>query len=263
MKKLLAIAAFVLVSTAAQAQYSFEYGGRTIRIDPDRGTVSIPGVYDNTGRRSKRARDQDSDKSRKQTPQDAKIDPQTPSPAPATTDQAAPPPAAANPPLPEPATATANNAPADTTAVPPLPPIPAPAPPLQQDAAPVPKPAPPPAVAAIPPPPPPTAPPAVRDPNSPLGVWLTEEKEGKVRIEQCGANLCGYSVDAKSNKNGEQVLINMRPSKDSKWSGRILDPNTGSTYDSTIALKGTDTLRVQGCAFGGMFCGGQTWTRVN
>jgi Uncharacterized protein conserved in bacteria (DUF2147) len=263
MKKLLAIAAFVLVSTAAQAQYSFDYGGRTIRIDPDRGTVSIPGVYDNTGRRSKRARDQDSDKSRKQTPQDAKIDPQTPSPAPATTDQAAPPPAAANPPLPEPATATANNAPADTTAVPPLPPIPAPAPPLQQDAAPVPKPAPPPAVAAIPPPPPPAAPPAVRDPNSPLGVWLTEEKEGKVRIEQCGANLCGYSVDAKSNKNGEQVLINMRPSKDSKWSGRILDPNTGSTYDSTIALKGTDTLRVQGCAFGGMFCGGQTWTRVN
>jgi uncharacterized protein (DUF2147 family) len=102
-----------------------------------------------------------------------------------------------------------------------------------------------------------------RDPNSPVGVWLTEEKEGKVRIEQCGDNLCGYSVDAKSNANGEQVLINMKPGKDQKWSGRILDPNTGSTYDSTIALKGPDTLRVQGCAFGGMFCGGQTWSRVN
>jgi len=93
-------------------------------------------------------------------------------------------------------------------------------------------------------------------------VWLTEEKEGKVRIEQCGLNLCGYSVDKKSNQNGEQVLINMKPAKD-KWSGRIFDPNSGSTYDSTIALKGTDSLRVQGCAFGGMFCGGQTWTRVN
>lgn len=275
MKKLLAIAAFVLASTAAQAQYTFEYGGHTIRIDPDRGTVSIPGVYDNTGRRSKRARgDQDSDKSRKQqTPQDAKADPQTPSPAPAPAEQAAPPPAAAiPPPLPEPATTTANNAPADTAvAPPPLPPLPAPAPPLQQDAAPLPRPAPAPAVAAVPPsPPPPTAvlpappaPAAIRDPNSPLGIWLTEEKEGKVRIEQCGVNLCGYSVDAKSNKNGEQVLINMKPGKDSKWSGRILDPNSGSTYDSTIAMKGTDTLRVQGCAFGGMFCGGQTWTRVN
>jgi uncharacterized protein (DUF2147 family) len=277
MKKLLAIAAFVLASTAAQAQYTFEYGGHTIRIDPDRGTISIPGVYDNTGRRSKRARgDQDSDKSRKQqTPQDAKADPQTPSPAPAPAEQAAPPPAAAippPPPLPEPATTTANNAPADTAvAPPPLPPLPAPAPPLQQDAAPLPSPAPAPAVAAVPPSPSPAAavlpaspaPAAIRDPNSPLGIWLTEEKEGKVRIEQCGANLCGYSVDAKSNKNGEQVLINMKPGKDSKWSGRILDPNSGSTYDSTIAMKGTDTLRVQGCAFGGMFCGGQTWTRVN
>jgi uncharacterized protein (DUF2147 family) len=275
MKKLLAIAAFILASTAAQAQYTFEYGGRTIRIDPDRGTISIPGVYDNTGRRAKRARgDQDSDKSRKQqTPQDAKADPQTPSPAPAPAEQAAPPPAAAiPPPLPEPATTTANNAPADTAvAPPPLPPLPAPAPPLQQDAAPPPRPGPAPAVAAVPPSPPPAAavlpappaPAAIRDANSPLGIWLTEEKEGKVRIEQCGANLCGYSVDAKSNKNGEQVLINMKPGKDSKWSGRILDPNSGSTYDSTIAMKGTDTLRVQGCAFGGMFCGGQTWTRVN
>ena len=106
------------------------------------------------------------------------------------------------------------------------------------------------------------SPAAVHAVNSPLGVWLTEEREGKVRIEQCGANLCGYAVDKKSNQNGEQVLINMKPGKD-KWSGRILDPDTGSTYDSAIALKGSDTLRVQGCAFGGVFCGGQTWTRVN
>ena len=92
---------------------------------------------------------------------------------------------------------------------------------------------------------------------------MTEEKEGRVRIEQCGANLCGYSVDAKSSQNREQILINMKPGQDKKWSGRIFDPNSGSTYDSTIAMKGTDTLRVQGCAFGGMFCGGQNWSRLN
>jgi uncharacterized protein (DUF2147 family) len=86
---------------------------------------------------------------------------------------------------------------------------------------------------------------------------------GKVRIEPCVPNLCGYSVHAKSNQNGQQVLINMKPGKGSKWHGRIHDPNTGSNYDSTIALKGPDLLRVQGCAFGGMFCGGQTWSRLN
>src|SRR5216684_7345742 len=85
MRILFAIAAFLLASTAAQAQYTFEYGGRTIRVDPDRGTVSIPGVYDNSGRKSKRSRsDQDSDRPRKQTttPEEAKIDPQTPAATP-------------------------------------------------------------------------------------------------------------------------------------------------------------------------------------
>jgi uncharacterized protein (DUF2147 family) len=262
MKGFFVIAALVLASTAAQAQYTFEYGGHTIRIDPDRGTVSIPGVYDNSGRKSKRARG-DQDSSRKQAPEQAKIDPQAPAASPAPSEQTPAPAPVPAPAPPAPSTTSATAAPPSDTITSTQPATSTPASPIQQDAAPVPRPAPPPVVAAVPPvaPSPPAAP--VQAANSPLGVWLTEEKEGKVRIEQCGANLCGYSVDTKSNKNGEQVLINMRPGKDAKWSGRILDPNTGSTYDSTIALKGPDTLRVQGCAFGGMFCGGQTWSRVN
>ncbi len=254
-----AIVVLLLASTAAaQAQYTFEYGGRTIHIDPDRGTVSIPGVYDNTGKKPKRS---EGERTRKQTPQQANR-PQAPATDAAQTQQAPAP----GTPSAEPSTATANVAPADTATSTP-PPASAPAPQAQQDPAPAAKPAPAPVVATAPAAPAPTqkqqAPAPTTSANSPLGVWLTEEKEGKVRIEQCGPNLCGYSVDAKSNQNGEQVLINMRPGKDSKWSGRILDPNSGSTYDSTIALKGSDTLRVQGCAFGGMFCGGQTWSRLN
>ncbi|SCB34568.1 Uncharacterized conserved protein, DUF2147 family [Bradyrhizobium yuanmingense] len=286
MRKLLATAAFLLASTAAQAQYTFEYGGRTIRIDPDRGTVQIPGVYDNTGQnKPKKA------KKNETAPQQATVDPQAPAapapaPAPAAPPAAVQAPAAAAvapPPAPPapPTAATAANTPAQTAVAPPPAPPPAPAP-VEQQAAPAVAPPPAPAVAAAPPAPPPPPAPAparvqaaavppapapatapTRDLNSPVGVWLTEEKEGKVRIEQCGTNLCGYSVDSKSNQNGEQVLINMKAGKDQKWSGRILDPNSGSTYDSTIAMKGTDRLRVQGCAFGGMFCGGQTWTRVN
>jgi hypothetical protein len=290
MKKLFAIAAFLLASTAAQAQYTFEYGGRTIRIDPDRGTVSIPGIYDNTGtgRRTKRSRsDQDSDRPRKQAPQEAqdsdrprkqapleaKTEPQAPETTPAApitpaaplaTEQARVPAR----PSPEPSTATARVTPSSDTITSTQSPASAPAPQLQQDTVPaIRRPEPAPVIATAPPSEPvqnQQAPvtTAAQSANSPLGIWLTEEKEGKVRIEQCGTNLCGYSVDARSNQNGEKVLINMKPGKD-KWSGRIYDPNTGSTYDSTIALKGSDNLRVQGCAFGGMFCGGQTWSRLN
>jgi uncharacterized protein (DUF2147 family) len=278
MKKCLAIAALLLASTvtAAQAQYSFEYNGRTITIDPDRGTVSIPGVYDNTGKKTKRPRGEEGDLDRptRKVPQQAKTAPQaapetaSPPAATAPAEQAAAPALAPAPVAPAPTAAPpapSNNTAAVAPTDAPAPPAAAPAPPVQQNAAPAVPPAPAPVAAPAPPPqqkqaavPPASAPAA----NSPLGVWLTEEKEGKIRIEQCGQNLCGYSVDKKSNQNGEQILINMKPGKD-KWSGRIFDPNTGSTYDSTIALKGTDSLRVQGCAFGGMFCGGQTWTRVN
>ena len=153
-------------------------------------------------------------------------------------------------------------APAPDQAVAPAP-APAPAPttyaaaPPQADVAP---PAPPPAAEQAPArysaPAPVDAGPAF-DPNSPIGVWATEENKGNVRIEQCGDNLCGYAV-----KTGEKILINMRP-QGSKWAGRINDPDSGRKYDSTMSMKSNGSLRVQGCAFGGMFCGGQTWKRVS
>ncbi|UGY14323.1 DUF2147 domain-containing protein [Bradyrhizobium septentrionale] len=278
MRKLLAIATLLLASTAeVQAQYTFDYDGRTIRIDPDRGTVSIPGVYDNTPRRTKRAKGEDTGQKRKPAPAEAKTDaktapttnpqpapgapPAAAAPAPAAVDQAAAP-AAPTPATPtDPATtsvaATPPPAAAATTPPPPAPPVVP-----QNSVAPAARPAAAPTVGAVAPTAPKPAAVPAQAANSPLGVWLTEEKEGNVRIEQCGANLCGYAVDKKSNANGEQILISMKPGKD-KWSGRIFDPSSGSTYDSTIAMKSPDTLRVQGCAFGGMFCGGQTWTRVN
>ena len=140
-------------------------------------------------------------------------------------------------------TTTTTTAPATTTAPVAAPVAAVPAPALVA-AAPAPAPAP---VAAAP----------VMVANSPIGVWSTEENKGNVRIEQCGENLCGYAV-----KTNERILINMKPSE-TKWVGRIHDPDSGRNYDSTIAMRGPNALRVQGCAFGGMFCGGQTWKRVS
>jgi uncharacterized protein (DUF2147 family) len=261
MKRLAAIGAFLMVSSAAQAQYTFEYGGKTIRIDPDRGTISIPGVFDNSGRRGKRPRN-DQDAAKRQAPDQVKANPQAPAlpPSPATS-----PTPAANETAPSPAA----NAPALSAESPPAPPaepvqpratapggamVPEEASPAARDMAP-------PIAATAPSIPAPR--PAEAAPASPLGLWLTEEKAGRVRIEQCGVNLCGFTVDPKSNRNTDQVLINMKPTKDSTWSGAIVDPNTGSTYDSTIALKASGTLRIQGCAFSSMFCGAQTWSRLN
>src|SRR4051794_10381347 len=214
MRALLAIATLLLACSAAQAQYTIEYDGRTIRIDPDRGTVSIPGVYDNTGKKAKRPRtDQDGSQKAAPSQQQTTVDRQ---PAPS---QVVKPPAQAHVPAPVNAApsapnATTNTAPADSAALPllpPLPPPPAPAP-IRQPVAPVDVPA---AAAAIPSIPAPVLSPApaarpqgpaptvstapvlspspaprpqvpsatvatiapaqaVPDPNSPVGIWLTE-----------------------------------------------------------------------------------------
>ena len=254
MRKFFAVAAILLASTAANAgeTYTFDVGGRTIHIDPDRGSVSIPGLYESGPKRIKRSRDADDDDDIpvRTKPSRAKAEPQAApvQQVPAPESSPAVPPSASAKLAPETTTSPASDVPPQR---------------VQQEAAPSVRPVAPaaPVVAAVPV----TAPvqPAPRVETGPLGVWLTEEKEGKVRIEQCGVNLCGYSVNARSNQNGEKVLINMKPVNGSKWSGKIFDPKSGSTYDSTIAMKGTENLRVQGCAFGGMFCGGQTWSRAN
>jgi hypothetical protein len=46
-------------------------------------------------------------------------------------------------------------------------------------------------------------------------------------------------------KTGEKILINMKP-YDNKWIGRIHDPEGGSNYDSTIALKGAESAEGPG-----------------
>ena len=260
-KLTIAATALFLASTAAAHagnSISIQIEGQQIRIETPRNCASLncvtivaPGLSDkpiklNTINLKGLGGSKDDD-----------ID-TTPAPA-TTTAQPAPAPVQQQPAQPAPVQATAPAAPAiapaasattvaaapsagfDNTTQPVAAPAAAPAP---IAVAPAPAPAP---VAAAP----------VAAPNSPIGIWATEENKGNVRVEQCGANLCGYAE-----KTNERILINMKP-QGSKWSGRIHDPDSGRNYDSTIAMKGPNAMRVQGCAFGGMFCGGQTWKRVS
>ncbi|QOZ07830.1 DUF2147 domain-containing protein [Bradyrhizobium sp. CCBAU 51765] len=245
----IAATALFLASTAAAHagnSISFQIEGQRIRIETPRNCASLdcvtivaPGLSD------KPIKLNDINLKGLGGFKDDDLD-VTPAPAP-TTAQPAPAPVQAAPPtapaVTTPAAPAATVAAAPSVGVDKMQPAPAPiAPPAPVVAAPAPAP-----VATAP----------VAAPNSPIGLWTTEENKGNVRVEQCGANLCGYAE-----KTNARILINMRPDG-SKWSGRIHDPDSGRNYDSTISMKGPNAMRVQGCAFGGMFCGGQTWKRVS
>jgi hypothetical protein len=243
MKKLYVLAALLMATTSAHAGgITFQINGERIRVEAPRNCNAIScvkvispgytGTLGNVDLKGMGSKSKDDD-----DVVAAPAAPAAPAPAQATAPQPAPPAPTAATSAPAPTT-VATVTPARTEAAPPAP-LPPPAP---VAAAPAPQPAP--AAAAT-------------DPNSPVGIWATEENKGNVRIEECGANLCGYSVNT-----GARILINMKP-QGSKWTGRIHDPESGRNYDSTIALKGSDMLKVQGCAFGGMFCGGQTWKRTS
>ena len=53
----------------------------------------------------------------------------------------------------------------------------------------------------------------------------------------------------------------MKPTGANRWEGRVYSPQDGSTYQARMALKSDDVLRIEGCVLGGLFCGGQDWTR--
>ncbi|WP_291849049.1 DUF2147 domain-containing protein [Bradyrhizobium sp.] len=242
MKKLYILAALLMATTSAQAGgVTFKINGERIRVESPRNCnalscikITAPGYTGTLGNIDLKGLGSKS----KDDDEVADTSAAKPAPAQAATPAPAAPAAApvAAPVAPAPApTTVASTAPVYSEITPPA---------AAVAAAPVSQPA---AVAAAP----------AADPNSPLGIWATEDNKGNVRIEECGANICGYAV-----KTGEKILINMKP-QGNKWTGRIRDPDSGRNYDSTIALKGGNALKVQGCAFGGMFCGGQTWKRVS
>ncbi|MCI0466208.1 MAG: DUF2147 domain-containing protein [Beijerinckiaceae bacterium] len=115
--------------------------------------------------------------------------------------------------------------------------------------------------------------------KSPVGEWLVEGGEGRIRIDECGRNLCGV-VSAAKNANdtdrknpnsrlrsrpilGLPVLLDMKPVEKNLWEGRIYNAKNGQTYVASISLDNPQTLRVEGCAFGGLICGSRTWNRFD
>jgi uncharacterized protein (DUF2147 family) len=112
----------------------------------------------------------------------------------------------------------------------------------------------------------------------PTGEWRVANGEAHIRIDNCDGALWGIlswekepgGVDSQ-NPNpaertrpllGSHVLLDMRPIKPGRWDGEVYNAENGKTYQSYVSLSSPDVLRIQGCVFGGLFCGGENWTRI-
>jgi uncharacterized protein (DUF2147 family) len=119
-----------------------------------------------------------------------------------------------------------------------------------------------------------------------FGVWLTQAKDGKVRIAPCAsdpAQTCGVILSGKAPdgqdarlvtdiKNqdpalrsrpivGLQIISGFRRDGAGGWTGgAIYDPVGGKTYKAKMGPGPNGALKVAGCVL--FFCRAETWTRV-
>ena len=101
--------------------------------------------------------------------------------------------------------------------------------------------------------------------QSVAGTWLREGGTSRVRVAPCGDALCGTITWLKSSdspaKVGQRIFYDMKPSGDSKWSGKAFNPEDGKTYSGNMAVSGS-SMTTQGCTLGGLICRSVKWTKA-
>jgi uncharacterized protein (DUF2147 family) len=111
----------------------------------------------------------------------------------------------------------------------------------------------------------------------PAGEWLVEDGSARIWIANCGRSLWGVigweRTPGKDTENpdpakrarptlGIPILIDMKPAGAGKWAGQIYNARNGKMYQANISLQSDKALKVRGCVLGGLFCGGETWSRA-
>jgi uncharacterized protein (DUF2147 family) len=112
---------------------------------------------------------------------------------------------------------------------------------------------------------------------NPLGDWLTEDGDAVIRITDCDDTaICGTIAWVKkpgTDRNnpdpekrnqdivGVPILLGMKPIAENRWKGEVYNAQNGKNYMAYLTLLEPDVLRIQGCVLGGLFCGGENWTR--
>ncbi len=113
-----------------------------------------------------------------------------------------------------------------------------------------------------------------------LGVWLTGDRDAKIKIYECGAEkFCGRIVWVKKgpptdikNPNpalrgrpimGLAIMKGFSYSGKNKWTGgRLYDPKSGNTYRGSMRLASPNRLKLRGYVLLPVFGRSETWTRV-
>jgi uncharacterized protein (DUF2147 family) len=119
-----------------------------------------------------------------------------------------------------------------------------------------------------------TAVPAAGAPTPVQGVWRNPKNTVHVKLQPCGATMCGTVVwaapkaQAKARAAGQQLVgaqlfREFKPAGPNQWKGRVFVPDLNRTFSGTITASGPTRVVGRGCLIGGFFCKEQTWVKIS
>ena len=96
--------------------------------------------------------------------------------------------------------------------------------------------------------------------DTPIGRWLTQDKEAVIAIEPCSSGLCGRIVGVTldhpddplptdhdgHSQCGLTIIRSAVPDGDQGWKARITDPRDGKIYQARMRIDEQHRLRVRG-----------------
>ncbi|MBD9388367.1 DUF2147 domain-containing protein [Agrobacterium sp. AGB01] len=99
-----------------------------------------------------------------------------------------------------------------------------------------------------------------------FGQWSRGDGNARVKIDQCGANICATNTWIKpgtpKEKTGDKLIMTISPASDGKYSGTAFDPQRDLTYKISVEVKGNN-MTTKGCVLAGLLCKGVQWTRLD
>jgi uncharacterized protein (DUF2147 family) len=98
------------------------------------------------------------------------------------------------------------------------------------------------------------------------GLWMRDDGNARVRIAPCGEKTCATNVwirdTSKGEAPGDRLVMSVKRSSGTEFSGTAYDPKRGLTYTVDITL-GNQAMKTRGCVLARLLCKTVGWAQVH
>lgn len=116
--------------------------------------------------------------------------------------------------------------------------------------------------------------PAFAQPDSFEGRWANPKHSMVVKVSRCGGDYCAVVIEASekaqanARKGGTEhfigtEILRVRPASGGLFEGKAFDPESNMHVSATVRIVAPGVMDLKGCAFLGLVCESQRWTKVS